>query len=520
MRTWNFARIWRDLAAVIPDRPAIICGPVTRSYAEFAARAQRLAAWFDALGVGPGDAVALDLTNRPEYLEAFFAALLVGASPTNVNYRYLASEVREILVDANARVVVCGPDQRTVVDEAVGGMANAPVVLCVGDEYEDVITRVAQPVVHHEPSGDDIVLVYTGGTTGRPKGAMWRTEDMYLAFWESTRPGKAPVDSVAAVQAGKRAATLLPASPLMHGTALFTALGTLSGGGTLVLLDDATFDPTRVWDAVAAHDVQALVIVGDAFARPLLDALCAEPTRCARLDRLRAIISSGVTWSPEVKRGLLAQLPEVVLIDSLGASEGLMTRTETAAGDDIRPARFAINDRLRVFDDGGRDVAPGSGAVGRVAVARHVPIGYRNDPEKSAATFQVMDGVRYAFPGDLATVETDGTITLLGRGSACINTGGEKVFPEEVELALRAHPAVRDVVIVGVPDARFGETVAAVVVADPTVAAELNAWCRGRLAAYKVPRRYAFVDDLGRSAAGKADYTHLRAIAAERATAP
>jgi fatty-acyl-CoA synthase len=349
---------------------------------------------------------------------------------------------------------------------------------------------------------------------------MWRTEDMYLAFWESTRPGKAPVDPVAAVQGGKRAATLLPASPLMHGTALFTALGTLSGGGTLVLLDDATFDPARVWNAVGEHAVQALVIVGDAYARPLLDALDADSTRAAQLDRLRAIISSGVTWSPDVKRGLLTHRPDVVLIDSLGASEGLMSRTESTAGDDIRPARFAITERVRVLDDEGHDVVPGSDAAGRVAVARHVPIGYRNDPEKSAATFQTIDGVRYAFPGDLATVETDGTITLLGRGSACINTGGEKVFPEEVELVLRAHPAVRDVVIVGVPDERFGETVAAVVVAGPADAGDLNSWCRERLAAYKVPRRYAFVADLERSAAGKADYARLRAIAAKRATTP
>jgi fatty-acyl-CoA synthase len=459
------------------------------------------------------------MPNRPEYLEAFFAALLVGASPTNVNYRYLAPEVREILADANATFVVCGPEQHAVVVEACAGMSPEPAILRTGTDYEAVLATTEPAQLHHEPSDDDLVLIYTGGTTGRPKGVEWRVADMYAAFWESARPGKPMIDPVEAVRSGKRSATLLPASPLMHGTALFAALGTLCGGGTLVLLDSLGLDPIAVWEAVARETVQTLVVVGDAFARPLLDTLDAEPTRW-QLEQLNTIVSSGVAWSPATKRGLLAYLPHIMLVDSLGATEGLIARTDTTAGDDIQPARFPMNDRIRVLGDDDSDVMPGSGAVGRIAVARHVPIGYRNDPERSAATFRPIDGERYAITGDLATVEIDGTITLLGRGSACINTGGEKVFPEEVEHVLRDHPLVTDILIVGIPDDRFGEVVAAVVVAATADAATLDGWCRARLAAYKVPRHYAFVDDLGRSAAGKADYARLRALAAKHSVTP
>jgi fatty-acyl-CoA synthase len=336
------------------------------------------------------------------------------------------------------------------------------------------------------------------------------------------RPGTEPPDPADAVRQGKQAATALPACPLMHGTGLFIALSTLAGGGTVVLLDDARLDPVAVWSAVERERVRVLTIVGDAFARPLLAALDEHPSRWD-LTSLSAITSSGVTWSPETKRRMLEHLPTVTLIDSLGASEGLMTRTETRGGDEIKPARFKLSDRIAVVTDDGELAQPGDGRIGLLGVGGAIPLGYYKDDEKTAATFRTVHGRRYSIPGDYATVELDGTITLLGRGSACINTGGEKVYPEEVELVLRSHDAVFDCVVVGVADERWGEMVVALVEASPGRVAdqgELDDHCRSELAGYKRPKRFVFVDSLERSPAGKADYQRLRAVAAERVQVP
>jgi fatty-acyl-CoA synthase len=306
----------------------------------------------------------------------------------------------------------------------------------------------------------------------------------------------------------------------MHGTGLFITLSTLAGAGTVVLIDQTGLDAALLWSEVERNDVEVLTIVGDVFARPLLDALDRAPGSWD-LTSLRAITSSGVTWSPELKAGLLRHLPDVTLIDSLGASEGVMSRTASKAGAEIKPARFAVNERVRVLDEThGRPVRPGSGEVGLVAVTGPIPLGYYKDEAKTAATFRTYDGVRYSIPGDYATVDEDGTIRLLGRGSACINSGGEKVYPEEVELLLRERPGVEDCLVVGVPDARFGESVVALVVASDGAAldeAALDEWCRGRISGYKRPKRFFLVDTLDRSAAGKADYRRLRALAAELA---
>jgi fatty-acyl-CoA synthase len=343
---------------------------------------------------------------------------------------------------------------------------------------------------------------------------MWRSDDLYVALWQMGRPGTQPPDPGAAVRAGKQAGTTLPACPLMHGTGLFITLSTLSGGGTVVLVDEMGLDAERIWDEVDAHEVAVLTIVGDVFARPLLAALEREPRRWA-LGSLRAITSSGVTWSPEVKRGLLDHLPDVTLLDSLGASEGLMSRTASTAGDrEIRPARFAVTDRVRVLTDDGREVVPGSGEVGMVGVGGPIPLGYYKDPAKTASTFRTVAGVRYSIPGDYATVEADGAITLLGRGSATVNTGGEKVYPEEVEHVIREHPAVQDCVVVGVPDERFGEVVVAMVVGDGVDTDTVRAHCRARgLAGYKLPRHVVTLDDMRRAPNGKADYKLLRSVA-------
>jgi acyl-CoA synthetase (AMP-forming)/AMP-acid ligase II len=520
---WNFAAVWDGIAAIVPDRDALVCGDRRVTWAAFADRADRLAQHLGTeAGVEPGDRVAIELTNRPEYLETFYAALKLGAVPVNVNFRYQVGELEYLLDNSDARALVHGPEFAATAAEAAARTAPRPLLLEAGDAYEHALATSAPPAgrTPRTASGDDLIFLYTGGTTGMPKGVMWRNDDLYVALWASAHPGTPdPPDPFAAARAGKRASTLLPAAPLMHGTGLFAALAALAGSGTVVLVDHLGLDPELVWDAVAREQVQTLTIVGDVFARPLLDALRAHPDRWD-LSSLRAITSSGVLFSPDVKRGLLDRLDGATIVDSLGASEGLGPRHSARAGDDaIPPAQFSVNDRIRVVDEAtGRDVEPGSGAVGLVAMSGRIPLGYFKDPDKSATTFRVLDGARYSIPGDFATVETDGTVRLLGRGSACINTGGEKVYPEEVEAELRNHPGVFDCVVVGVPDERFGERVVALVrVAHGHVVdeAELATWCRSRMAGYKLPRRFLFVDALPRSAAGKIHHRELRALAVE-----
>jgi acyl-CoA synthetase (AMP-forming)/AMP-acid ligase II len=524
MPGWNFAAVWDGIAQIVPDRDAIICGTRHVTWAEFSERAARLA-WHlqTEAHVVPGDKIAIDLTNRPEYLETFYAALKLGCTPVNVNFRYRATELHYLLDNSDARAVVHGPEFTQVVQSAANRISGRrPLLLEAGDPYEHALASAApaRDRSPRPPDGDDLIFLYTGGTTGMPKGVMWRNDDLYVALWVSSHPGSPePPDPFAAARAGKRAATLLPAAPLMHGTGLFASLGALAGSGTVVLIDQQGLDAERVWDTVARDQVQVLTIVGDVFARPLLDALESAPDRW-ELSSLRAITSSGVVFSPAVKRGLLAHLPELTIVDSLGASEGLGPRSSARADDEaIAPARFTVNDRIRVVDEEtGLDVEPGRDQVGLVAMGGRIPLGYFKDPEKSAATFRVLDGVRYSVPGDYATVDADGTVKLLGRGSACINTGGEKVYPEEVEAELRKHAGVFDCVVVGVPDERFGERVVALVqVADhhDLDESEMAAWCRARIAGYKSPRRILFVDSLRRSAAGKAHHQELRARAVE-----
>jgi fatty-acyl-CoA synthase len=531
---YSFAAAWQAVATIAPDRVAIACGDRRVTFAELDTRAQHLARFLRDAGIGEGDKVAIECVNGPEYVEAFFAAQKLGAVPVNVNYRYVGTELAYLLENSDAVALVYHDEFAPTVDEALSLLdANRrPRVLVpvphAGDghigadtaavAYDDALQRGAagEPVTR-EPDGDDLIFLYTGGTTGYPKAVMWRSDDLYVSLWQLARPATLPPDAADAVRAGKQAATALPASPLMHGTGLFIALSTLAGGGTVVLLDDARLDPDAVWAAVERERVNVLTIVGDAFARPLLAALDARP-RHYDLSSLRAITSSGVTWSPETKRAMLGHLPSVTLIDSLGASEGLMTRTETRGGDDIRPARFSLSERIAVITDDGDFAQPGDGRVGMLGVGGAIPLGYYKDEEKTAATFRTVGGRRFSVPGDYATVELDGTITLLGRGSACINTGGEKVYPEEVELVLRAHPDVFDCVVVGVADDRWGEMVVALVQPQPgrdPAPEELADHCRRELAGYKRPKRFVLVDSLERSPSGKADYRVLRDLAAQ-----
>jgi acyl-CoA synthetase (AMP-forming)/AMP-acid ligase II len=528
---WSYANVWQQLAGVVGDRIAVASTTRSLTFRELDDRAERVAAVLEAAEVQPGAAVAIDLINGPEYLEVFYGALKAGCVPVNVNYRYVGTELAYLIADSGAQACVYDTRFATAVDDAGIRKHVRCLLEVVGPdgpsdtgavEYARAVD--AAPVRrdgHHVPSGDDLITIYTGGTTGMPKGVEWRNDDLYVALWQVGKPGSEPPDPVAFCAAGGQAMTCLPASPLMHGTALFTALSTLSGGGTTVLVEAPSLDADAVLSAAADLRVGIIVIVGDAYAKPLLQALDASPGRWD-LDSVRAVRSSGVVLSPASKERLLRHMPRAVIVDTLGSTESVITSSVSTVDNAGTAAAgtFAPRPGVRVVSETtGTDVVPGSGEIGLVAVTGRLPLGYRNDPEKSASTFRDIDGVRYTVAGDHATVGSDGTIQLVGRGSACINTGGEKVFAEEVEMVLRQHPGVQDCVVVGVPDDRWGERVVALIqrASETAGTADLDEFAKSRMAGYKRPKEYFYVDRVPRAASGKLNYPELRALAVDLA---
>ena len=555
---WNLADIFEAAAEVGPDRPAQICGDRRLTWNEFDRRADALGRDLLERGLTHQGKVAAYLHNGPEYLETYFAAFKVGGVPVNVNYRYGPTELAYLLDNADAEAVVFHARFAPILEQVRDKLAAVRVWYVVDDDsgvarpdwavrYEAVVAGGSGSggnagTGHAAPpggrSGDDLLLLYTGGTTGMPKGVMWRQDDLVQVLGGGGNPlvGLGPAADLADLRSrlepGELATTALPACPLMHGTGQFSAFISMILGGCIVTLPDARFDPAALWTAVERHGVNTISIVGDAFARPLLAALDAEPGRWD-LSSVRVINSSGVMWSQEVKEGLIRHMPGVILFDSLGSSEAVgMGASVTGAGLSAGTASFGLGAGARVIGDDDRDVEPGSGQVGMIALPGFIPLGYYKDPEKTARTFRTIDGTRYTIPGDCATVDADGAIRLLGRGSAVINTGGEKVFPEEVEEVIKRLDGVRDAVCVGVPDERFGEKVCALVERMPAGAAEsseptaagtqaevtaedVTEAVRAELAHYKVPRLVFFIDTIGRSPAGKVDYPGLKQRAKE-----
>ncbi|HUV17176.1 MAG TPA: AMP-binding protein [Ilumatobacteraceae bacterium] len=529
---WNFADLWETVTEQIPDALAQQQGDRASTWSEFNRRANGIAAALLRADSAEQDKVAQYLYNSPEYLESVFAAFKAGFAVVNTNYRYAADELVYLWDNADATAVVfhgtfteqCNAVRDRVpkvttwlwVDDASGpcpewAMPYDAAAAAGTDE------NVSGPWGR---SGDHLLLLYTGGTTGMPKGVMWRQDDLFGVLDANNKkrmPPEQDLDAVAEriVKAGPRN---MPAAPLMHGTGLFNALSNLMVGGSITTMEGRHFSAEEFLDTVQRFGINSTSIVGDAFAKPILRALDAEPDRWD-ISSLRVIVSSGVMWSKESKEGLLRHNPRLIMIDSLGSSEAIgMASNTTTAESSGETAKFELGPTTRVITDDGRDVAPGSGELGRVALPGRTPIGYYKDEAKSAQTFVVIDGERYSIPGDYATVEADGTVTLLGRGSQCINTGGEKVYPEEVEECLKLHPTVADVAVVGVPDEKWGEAITALVephageVVDPT---ELIAHVKSRLAAYKAPKRVIAVTSIGRAANGKLDYKTLRSTAIE-----
>lgn len=531
---WNYGDMLDALPSALPDdAPALIHDGEVTTWPVFAARSNRLGRQFLGAGLATGDKVAFYLRNGPAYAETLAACFKARLVHVNVNYRYVDDELWYIIDNSDSRVVVYHsefagrvavlrdrlPEVLLWVEVVAAGAAP---VNDFAVAYESLAGTGNDAPLGLERSGDDLLFLYTGGTTGMPKGVMWAQHDHWrvgAAGATLAEDGLPPADlaghiaNVARVGGGPR---LCPCCPMMHGTGLFTAIGALAAGGCVVTLTQPSFDPEELWDAIEAQQINGLAIVGDAFAKPMLRSLAAQ-SRPRNLSSLVSIVSSGVMWSPEVKQGLLEYHPQMVLTDSFGASEAVgFGRSETTADGGADVARFTIGEHCKVFTEDLREVVPGSDEVGFIARGGAIPRGYYKDEEKTAKTFPVIHGVRYSMPGDFCRVEADGTLVLLGRGSVCINTAGEKVFPEEVEEVLKTHSMVADALVVGLPDEKWGQMVCAVVQPEPGDAPEadaLVAHVRGLLAGYKTPKRVWLKADLGRASNGKADYKAITAYA-------
>ncbi len=528
----NYGDVFDAVArAVDPGDPAVHCDGATTTWGALDHATNALARALVAAGLAPGAKLSCYMRNGPGYVISVIAAFKARVAPVNVNYRYGAEEVAYLLENSDSEAVVFDAAFAEIAAALVPRLPLVKLWICAdaripGFAALDDLTGGEGAPLAIERSGDDLFLLYTGGTTGMPKGVMWP----HSVWWEVQALGRAPAigleppATIAALCAQIRSkegrAPVYVAPPLMHGTGMFTGFGALSKGAPIVLTRSPQFDPAAALDVMTQLRCGGLVIVGDAFAKPLLDALRADRARYD-VTAMHTVISSGMMWSPEVKQGLLEFMPDAMLFDSFGASEatGLGASVTTRAAS-AREARFDAPNTVVLKADEDVPVTPGSGEVGRVAKWGNLPLGYYKDPEKTARTYVTIDGVRYLISGDHATLEADGQIRLLGRGSHCINSGGEKIYPEEVEEALKSHPAVADALVFGAPDPRFGQCVAAVVGLEAGAAAqevELIAHVRAKLAAYKAPRRIVIAGQAPRAPNGKADYAAAKALFAAAA---
>ncbi|MEV4562762.1 acyl-CoA synthetase [Nonomuraea sp. NPDC049419] len=521
---FNHADLFEGLADTIGERTAVVCGDERRTYAELEAEANRLAHYLMDLGIQPGQHVGLHLCNGVEYVAGLLAALKIRAVPINVNYRYVEAELLYLYRDADLRALVYDVEFEPRVAAVAGQAPLLDHLIAVGGPpsiggavtYGAALERGRPDRGFPARSGQDVYIIYTGGTTGLPKGAMWHVEDLFMGFGGGNpygEPRSTPQEVIdEAVKADPM--VMMAAPPLMHGAAQMATFIAFWMGSTMVYV--RKFDAAEVLRTIERERVTTVNITGDAMARPLAEELA---TGSYDVSSLFVISSTGAILSGAVRDRLQELLPNVMILDNFGSTESGYTASGVAGSSPEKGLRYQPNSvvRLAVLDEENRPVEPGSGRLGTVARSGRVAFGYYNDPEKTARTFVTSDdGTRWLLTGDLATVEKDGTVNVFGRGSQCINTGGEKVFPEEVEAVLKGHPGVFDAVVTGVPDERWGNRVAAVIEPRPGVPVtpeELDAHCRTLLSGYKVPRTYAFVDEMVRSPAGKADYRWARETA-------
>lgn len=530
---FNLADMLESVVDVHPDRECLVVGDDRLTFSEFDKRANQLAHYLLSIGVQPGNHVGVQLYNGVEYLQTALACLKIRAVPVNVNYRYVDHELTHLYDDADLVAVVADIEFLERASTVAAKLDKLKQLIIVGDlsgadlgavdgtaaiAFADAVKDQPQTRGFAPRSADDLYIIYTGGTTGMPKGVMWRHEDIFFAGMGGGDPAGTPAEypeQVAEKAKDKYPLTYFPVAPLMHGAAQLASWIGMLGASKVVLV--RKFDPEDVWRTASREKANSLSIVGDAMARPMAEKL-AEIKEEVDLSSVFVISSAGAILSQAVRDELLANLTNTVIMDNFGASETGFQGTGVDKSSPDKKLQFTVNDRTTVLDENFKEVVPGSGTVGKVAQRKHVPVGYYKDAVKTAETFVTIDGERWVMLGDMATIEEDGTITVFGRGSVCINTGGEKVFPEEVEAGLKAHPGILDAVVTGVPDEKYGQRVVAVVqlreghdVSEDDVIAH----ARTRVAGYKSPRAVLFVPSIQRSPSGKADYPWAAKLALE-----
>jgi 3-oxocholest-4-en-26-oate---CoA ligase len=523
---FNLADLIEHAVDAVPERTALICGDRSITYAQLEQRANRLAHHFAANGVVERQHVAIYAYNSIEFVETMFAAYKLRAVPINVNYRYVEDELVYLYDNADVVATVFQDEFCARIAAVRDRLPMLRHLIVFGDrpceidgvvEYEDALASTSATRDFGERDDGDLYILYTGGTTGFPKGVMWRHEDVFRTLGGGIDfvTGEWISDEFALARSGTEnpLGYALVLAPLMHGAAQWTTFGALFRGTTVVLLPK--FDPHDVWAAVEKYTIGGLAITGDAMARPLIEAL---QEGSYNTSSVYSVSSTAAVFSPVMKEQFLELLPNAFISEAVGSSEsgfnGLRLLEKGGTANNSGLINVNMGPDTIVLDDDNRPVEPG--AVGRMARGGNVPLGYYKDPVKTAATFIEVDGKRYSVPGDLARLEEDGTMTLLGRGSQCINSGGEKIYPEEVEAALKAHPEVYDVLVVGVDDERWGQKVAAVVQPRASTQPSLDdlvEHCRTRIAGYKVPRALHLVDEIPRQPSGKPDYPRARQLA-------
>jgi fatty-acyl-CoA synthase len=536
----HFATIWESITDVLPNHLALIHGDIRRTWREYDERSARLANAFTGAGLGSDSKIGLYLYNGPEYLEAQYAGFKMRGVPVNVNYRYLDEELFYLLDNSDSEALVFHSSLGDRVARVIGRVPKVKLLIEVDDgegtgavpgalKYEEVIGG-HEPMPRIARREDDIYMLYTGGTTGMPKGVMYamgghagglvQSSFALLGVAPPTDAGLIAGIAKGAVEGGNGVISV-PACPLMHGTGMWLgAQVPMLMGGTTITLQARSLDTDELLNVVQTERATNVVIVGDSFAKPIIHTLEESITAGKPYDTssLKLIVSSGVMWTAEVKDQMLDLVPQVMLLDAMGSSEGAMGIQLTFKGMPAATAKFSSSPTTKVFAEDDREIEPGSGEIGMIAAGGSVPLGYYKDAEKSARTFRVINGTRYSFPGDMARINADGTLELLGRGSQVINTAGEKVFPEEVEEAVKRADGIADCLVVGLEDDKFGQAVTAVAsLADDetTTEAAVIASVKGELAGYKAPKRVIFVDVVPRAPNGKADYKAAKQMALE-----
>jgi 3-oxocholest-4-en-26-oate---CoA ligase len=535
---FNLADLFEAAVDAYPEREYLVADGARRTYAEMEARANQLAHYLAAQGIGPGDHVGIYSYNSVEWVETAWAVFKLRAIWININYRYVRDELRYLLSNADLKALVFQREFSPLVAELLPELPELRHLLVVEDgttvervpgatDYEEALAGQSAERDFGPRSGDDLYILYTGGTTGMPKGVVWRHEDVFYALGGGTDPttNTRITRPEAMVEKGANGTLIhLPVAPLMHGATQWCVMGQSFVGAKIVLM--AKFDPDDVWNLVAQEKVNSVMITGDAMGKPLVETLH-DKKDSFDLSSLLAVVSSAALFSAPVKDQFFTELPNLVITDAVGSSEGgnngmtVITAGNTAMRSG--PTVHLLGGTV-VFDEDLNEVVPGSGTIGKIARSGDIPVGYYNDPVKTAEVFVNVRGTRYVMPGDFATVEADGSITLLGRGSIVINSGGEKIFPEEVESAVRSHPDIQDAIVCGAPDERWGQTVAAIVQPrvghEPPSLEDLQDYCRKSIAGYKLPRRLHVVELIERAPSGKPDYRWATAVVTGDTPAP